>query len=223
MGRGRSAGFDEQRELIVACAAALFARRGYPGTSMNEIAEAAGLSKATLYHYGADKYALLVAIAEGHVARLEALVTDVRGRGLAPEPQMRTLIASLVREYAEAQDAHRVLTEDVRHLAPADRERVLGHERAVVEGFAAAVRALRPDLPVRPALDKPLTMLLFGMVNWLFTWMKPGGALDHDAIAPLVADLFLGGLPAVSAPGAHRLPLDATQSHGSLERAGDES
>ena len=49
------------------------------------------------------------------------------------------------------------------------------------------------------ALAKPLTMLLFGMVNWMFTWMKPGGALDHDAMAPVVADLFLGGLGAVKA------------------------
>jgi hypothetical protein len=43
-------------------------------------------------------------------------------------------------------------------------------------------------------------MLLFGMVNWMFTWMKPDGALDHEAMAPIVADLFLGGLGAVKAP-----------------------
>ena len=92
-----------------------------------------------------------------------------------------------------------MLTEDVKFLAPADRERVLDRERAVVEGFASAVRALRPDLPA-PALSKPLTMLLFGMINWMFTWLKPGGTLDHDAMAPIVADLFLGGLPAVTAP-----------------------
>ena len=199
MGRGRARGYDGQRELILGHAARLFARRGYPGTSMNGVAEACGLSKATLYHYWDDKYALLVEIAEGHVAGLERLVGEVLGQRLAPEAQMRALIRSLVVEYAQAQDAHRVLTEDVKFLAPADRERVLDRERAVVEGFASAVRALRPDLPA-PALSKPLTMLLFGMINWMFTWLKPGGTLDHDAMAPIVADLFLGGLPAVTAP-----------------------
>ena len=49
-------------------------------------------------------------------------------------------------------------------------------------------------------LDKPLTMLLFGMINWMFTWLKPGGSLSHDDMAPIVADLFLGGLGAVRAP-----------------------
>ena len=49
-------------------------------------------------------------------------------------------------------------------------------------------------------MAKPLTMLLFGMINWMFTWMRPDGRLDYDAMAPIVADLFLGGLPAVRRP-----------------------
>ena len=68
MARGRAAGYDDQRELILARAAALFAQRGYPATSMNEVAQACGLSKATLYHYYRDKYALLVSIAEAMCA-----------------------------------------------------------------------------------------------------------------------------------------------------------
>src|SRR4030095_7982516 len=89
------------------------------------------------------------------------------------------------------------LTEDVRFLDEGDRERILGKEREVVAGFARAVLALRPELK-RAKLAKPMTMLLFGMINWMFTWLKPDGELDHAAIAPMVADLFLGGLPAVA-------------------------
>jgi AcrR family transcriptional regulator len=199
MPRGRAAGYDDQRELILSHAATLFANRGYPATSMNEVALACGLSKATLYHYYRDKYALLVSIAEGHVQRLYALVAEVAAEKLTHEQRLRELIRRIVEEYADAQYAHRVLTEDVKFLDDADRERVLGQEREVVAGFARAVAALRPDLK-KAALAKPLTMLLFGMINWMFTWMKPEGRLDHAAIAPIVADLFLGGLPAVKAP-----------------------
>jgi hypothetical protein len=49
-------------------------------------------------------------------------------------------------------------------------------------------------------LATPLTMLLFGMINWMFTWMKPDGELGYDEMAPIVADLFMGGLPAVQPP-----------------------
>ena len=199
MGRGRHAGYDGQRELILARAAALFARGGYPATSMNQVAEACGLSKATLYHYYRDKYELLVSIADGHVTRLRAVVDEALAAASTPEGQMRALVRRLVEEYASAQNEHRVLTEDVKFLQPADRERVLGKEREVVAGFARVVAALRPDLK-EAAMSKPLTMLLFGMVNWMFTWMKPQGALSYEDMAPVVADLFLGGLEKVQAP-----------------------
>jgi len=43
-------------------------------------------------------------------------------------------------------------------------------------------------------------MLLFGMINWMFTWMKPDGELNHAAMGPIVADLFLGGICKVGLP-----------------------
>lgn len=199
MGRGRSAGYDDQRDLILVQAGKLFALRGYPATSMNQVAEASGLSKATLYHYYKDKYALLVTIAESHVNRLATIIEEAGGGQRTPDEQLRRLIRSLVEEYSTAQSAHRVLTEDVRFLADEDRERVIDQERRVVRGFSRVVLALRPDLQDTP-LGMPLTMLLFGMINWMFTWMKADGALDYDDMAPIVADLFLGGLPAVKAP-----------------------
>ncbi|HYE38603.1 MAG TPA: TetR/AcrR family transcriptional regulator, partial [Ramlibacter sp.] len=104
MGRGRHAGYDGQRELILGRAAALFARGGYPGTSMNQVAEACGLSKATLYHYYRDKYALLVSIADGHVTRLRAVVDEALAEASTTEGQMRALVRRLVEEYANAQN-----------------------------------------------------------------------------------------------------------------------
>ena len=199
MGRGRSASYDDQREMILARAAALFAHRGYPGTSMNQVAEACGLSKATLYHYYKDKYALLVSIADSHVSRLQGIVGEALAEHAAPEEQMRMLIRRLVEEYAGAQNAHRVLTEDVKFLDEADRKRILDKEREVVNGFALVVTQLRPDLK-EAAMSKPLTMLLFGMVNWMFTWMRPDGPLAYEDMGPVVTDLFLGGVLAVQAP-----------------------
>ena len=201
MARPRSAGYDDQRELILAGAAELFARQGYPGTSMNEVAAACGLSKAAVYHYFADKQALLADIAQTHVNHLLAQVAEVRELGLPPREHLAALIVRFVLAYAGAQHAHRVLTEDVKFLDPAPRQRVLNTERRVVRAFAEQVKLLRPEL-AGTHLAAPLTMLLFGMINWMFTWMKSGGPLDHAAMAPVVVDLFLGGLQAVKPPAA---------------------
>jgi TetR/AcrR family transcriptional regulator len=199
MARPRSAGYDSQREQILAAAARLFATRGYTATTVNEVAAECGISKATLYHYVRDKHDLLAQITGGHVAQLEALVADVQGQRLAPEPQLRELIRRFMQAYACAEHRHRVLTEDEKFLAPEARQAVLAAQRRVVGAFADAMAALRPDL-AGAQLHTPLAMLLFGMINWTFTWLRPGGALDHDSLAPVVTALFFGGLPAVRMP-----------------------
>jgi TetR/AcrR family transcriptional regulator len=197
--RPRSAGFDDQLDRILAAAARLFATRGYTATTMKDVAAACGISKATLYHYVSDKQGLLLHITAGHVERLEALVLDVAARHLPPQALLRELILRFMQAYASAEHQHRVLTEDVKFLDAADRERVLAGQRRVLAAFAEAVAALRPDLGA-VHLHKPLAMLLFGMINWTFTWLRAGGALSHDTLAPLVVDLFFGGLAAVAAP-----------------------
>lgn len=205
MARGRSAGYEDQRELILERAAHLFAQRGYTAASMNEVAEACGLSKPALYHYFRDKYDLLVHIAEGHVSRLQLLVAEVESLGLPPEQRLRTLIQRFVLEYARAKDAHRVLTEDVKFLTDEDRARILGSERAVVAHFSGAIGEHWPQV-AGARLAAPTAMLLFGMINWMFTWFRPKGSLTYEDLAPMVADLFFGGVPAMRLPKAPQDP-----------------
>ena len=202
MARPRSAGHDGQREQILSTAAQLFATRGYTASTMNQLAAACGLSKPTLYHYVVDKHDLLAQITAGHVARLEQLVAAVKRQRLAPDAHLRALITSFMQAYASAEHEHRVLTEDVKFLDEVLRQQVLAGQRRVVAAFAKAVAALRPDLRAA-RLHRPLAMLLFGMINWTFTWLKAGGALTHQRLAPVVIDLFFGGLPLVRIPPPH--------------------
>jgi TetR/AcrR family transcriptional regulator len=172
---------------------------------MNQVAEACGVAKPTLYHYFQDKQELLAQICDSHVHALLALVEEVKARQLAPDAQLRALIEGFTRAYADAQDEHRVLTSEIRFLADAERERLLDIERRVVAEFAQALSQVRPELR-EAGLHKPLTMLLFGMINWTFTWLRPDGELTHEALAGLVSDLFFGGLGAVHAPRPALVP-----------------
>ena len=186
MPRGRSPGYDDQREQILSHAARLFAQQGYPATSMNEVAESCGMSKPALYHYFRDKYALLVNIAAGHVSRLEAVVDEVDAEELRPEPRLRQLIQRFLREYASAQHAHRVLTEDVKFLEPEDLHRILSAERRVVAAFARAVAELRPELR-QSGLAEPVTMLLFGMNSRTSTILPLELWARGELICPIAA------------------------------------
>jgi len=196
MARKRAPGFEAQREDMLAEAARLFAQQGFSATSMNQVAEACGVAKPTLYHYFQDKNDLLAQICDSHVHALLALGEEVKAKGLAPDAELRALIERFTSVYADAQDQHRVLTSEIKFLADAERQRLLDVERRVVAEFAAALTRVRPELQ-DAQLHKPLTMLLFGMINWTFTWLRPDGDLSPEALASVVSDLFFGGLGAV--------------------------
>ena len=209
---------------MLAAAARLFADRGYASASIADIAAPFGVSQGLLDHYYRDKEHLLHDIAESYVERLQAIVEEVRDEALSPAARMRQLIARFMHEYEHSAARHRVLVQDVKYLSRAHRTRVVARQRGVVDGFAQVIGELAPAA-ANPALRKPLTMILFGMMNWTFTWFSDRGPLRYDDLAPVVADLFLGGLgrlravdgrtaiaAAVAAPVAARRPRARTQS-----------
>jgi AcrR family transcriptional regulator len=199
LARTRAADFEQQRDNILAMAARLFADRGYAAGSIADLAAGCGISKALLYHYYRDKEQLLFDIVDRYIDSLQLIVDDVATEGLAPRDHLRRLIERFMATYEHAAAYHRVLVQDVKYLNAPHRRRVLAKQSRVVDSFAEVIAAVSPQLAQRELL-KPVTMTLFGMINWTFTWLRPEGAFTHDDLAPVVLALLDGGLPAV--PGA---------------------
>jgi AcrR family transcriptional regulator len=193
MARTRAPTFDQQRAGILQAAASLFAQRGFEGASMAELARACGVSKALLYHYYRDKQHILFDIADSYMDRLLAIVAQVRNRKLPAEENLRALIASFMQEYQHSQSQHAVLVQDVKFLADLQRAQVLSKERKVVDAFAQSITALKPRLR-KKGLRVPLAMILFGMINWTFTWLRAEGPLTYEDMAQVVAEIFLRGV-----------------------------
>jgi AcrR family transcriptional regulator len=203
MARTKAASFDTQRAAIRDAAAREFADKGYAAATIADIARTCGVSKALMYHYYRDKEHLLADIAESYIERLQAIIDQLRAESLPPAAHLRRLIELFMEEYEHSAARHRVLVQDVKYLQRAHRSRVLAKERKVVLGYADVVKKLAPQSD-RDDLIKPLTMMLFGMINWTFTWFKERGPLSYADMAPVVADLFLGGIARVRAPAQTR-------------------
>jgi AcrR family transcriptional regulator len=206
MARPRAATFEQQRDAMLAAAAQLFAERGYAATSIADLAAQFGVSKGLLYHYYRDKEHLLFDIADRYVDRLVQLTEEVKATATAtaaaaPEAALRQLIERFMVAYEHAGAFHRVLVQDVKYLSAVHRARVRTKQRQVIDAFARAIAAAAPDL-AGDRLLKPVTMTLFGMMNWTFTWLRPDGPVAHAEFAPIVADLFLGGVRRLHAGSA---------------------
>ena len=193
MARGKAPTFELQRTAILEAAAALFARRGFHNASMSALAEACGVSKPLLYHYYRDKEHILFDIADSYIDRLLAIIEDVDARALDGEAHFSELVIRFMEEYEHAHDQHLVIVQDVKFLQRQQAARVAEKQRKVVAAFAAAIVRLEPDL-VRYRLDRPVTMILFGMINWTFTWMRTDGRLTFRDMGPVVTGIFLNGI-----------------------------
>jgi len=201
MARPRAATFDHQRTSILQSAAELFAARGYAGSSMASLAGARGMSKALLYHYYRDKQHILFDIANSYLA----IVAEVQAQKLPAAEHLHTLVARFMRTYQHAQPQHMVLVQDVKFLSVANRRRILAKERKVVDAFADVIARLKPRVSGR-ALRVPLAMILFGMINWTFTWLRPDGKLTYDDMARIVSEIFVTGIqPASKTPREARV------------------
>ena len=196
-----------QAEAILEAAAKAFADRGFPGASMAELARACGVSKALLYHYYTNKEEILFDMTERYMTRLVTLCVDIESRQLPAREHLAALIRSFLSEYQTSQYKHMVLTHDFKFLDPARRRIITGKQRAVVGTFRRALAATSAgSLSAEAAL--PAAMLVFGMINWTFTWLKPGGAMSYAEFAEWVIRMLEGGIGnlgrPVAAPAAAR-------------------
>ncbi|HMG47217.1 MAG TPA: TetR/AcrR family transcriptional regulator [Allosphingosinicella sp.] len=192
MARPQSPDYDKRREAILAAAARLYARRGFSGASVADLAKACSTSKSLIYHYFPSKDDILYAAMAAHLDALVAAAEEAT-RGGAPEQQLRALTHAFMRLYVGAEDSHKVLLNELDNLPPARRAEVVAKQRRIIGAVEALVREIRPG----PAeLTLPLTMLFFGMINWTHTWFRPGGAVSADDLAELAVNMMLGGAQA---------------------------
>jgi AcrR family transcriptional regulator len=210
MARPKAPTFDRQRAAILETAAQLFADNGFRGASMADLARACGVSKALLYHYYRDKEQLLFDTADSYMDRLLGIAQEVRAARLPPEDRLRVLIARFMQEYQHSRAKHMVLVQDVKFLGEAQRAQVIAKQRRVVEAFARTIAAVKPRFR-RKAQRVPLAMILFGMINWTFTWLRAEGPLTYADMADVVTQIFLHG--AVAGPPVGRAIASTAMPH----------
>lgn len=197
MARTRAADYDDKRQAILQRSASVFAEHGVDRSSMAQVADHCGVSKALLYHYYDSKEALLLDIIRSHLEELDAAIAGVDDPSVPAERRLRLLIGRVLESYRDADDPHQVQITAMRTL-PADKaEELRALERRIVARFGAVLREINPALDAGRPLLKPVTMSLFGMLNWVYMWFRPDGGLTRDEYADLATTLILEGVRAV--------------------------
>lgn len=194
--RGRP-GYD--RDQVVRIAVQLFNEQGYDATSVADLAARLGLTKSALYHHVSSKEAILQSALDDALGALEGALADALATQDAAIDRLRHVVRGAVHVLTERLPEVTLLLR-VRGNSAAERS-ALERRRAFDQRVTAIVRDAQREGALADDIDAAVaTRLVFGMVNSLTEWYRPGGAVDPVRLADDVLRVALDGLDRPAAP-----------------------
>lgn len=182
-------------EDVTRAAVELFATRGYANTSVQQIVEAAGVTKGAMYHYFESKDDLLFGIYDALLSLQKAHLEAIIARGGTTEEVLRAACVDVLETSIDHIDEGAVFFRSMNMLSAPRQQDVTRRRRGYHDEFAALIAAgqregvFRDDIPV--AL---LVAHFFSDVHYLSHWYSPEGPEGKTLIAEQITDLFLTSL-----------------------------
>jgi len=182
-------GKDDRLVEIYRGAAAIIHHKGYDATSLQDIAEAVGLTKAGLYHYIQSKEQLLYEIMNYGMDRVETVVITP-ARGVAdPAQRMRTLTSNYASLIIENGQPITIILSESTGLTAAHLRKVIRRRRAFYEFVRDTIQQLK-DAGNVEGLDVSVTSLsVFGVMMWLAHWYQHEGRLTREEVVDQITEL----------------------------------
>jgi AcrR family transcriptional regulator len=196
-GRENRTGSPKKREQeIIDAAAEIFHRQGYSDTSVQNVADAVGILKGSLYYYIDSKDDLLYRVLlEVHDAAHTILEEVVAMDNLSPLEKLDAYVRLHVEYNTRNLTKIAVYYHDYKLLAP-ERRAEIRRQRKLYEDFVLSLVTLAQlQGEVAPDLDPAvLSYCLFGALNSVYTWYRPGGKVSTEQLADTLARFVLAGV-----------------------------
>ena len=185
----------EPRQEILRTAARLFQERGYDATSMNDVAAALKLSKGGLYHHFQSKDEILFHIMSHAMDITEERVINVVRRVEGAEERLRELIRLHIGVVLSEEDREITVMLHENHPLPTGLRRKINARKKdyihFVENLVADAQCQRGS--TSSVTPRAAAFALVGMINWIYQWYKPAGALTGPDIVRQYTDIFFRG------------------------------
>ena len=185
-------------ERILRAAMILFRERGYHGSSMRTLARALRMEAASLYYHFRSKQEILFAILDAHIREMIQHVETAVAAGGPTLTQFQNVIRAIVEVNAKSPHEQRVLIHDLSFLNEDEQRAIKDLERQLVDIVTDLLVRLDAEGRIVKRTKKIYTMILFGIINFTYTWYDPKGAVGPQEFADMAVELFLQGF----APGA---------------------
>ena len=205
-----SADYAAKRAELLRIATRLFKERGFQSTKLADVAQAAGLDRATIYYYVSSKEELLHESVEGvlddSIKLARKLLADEQLRSIE---RLHLIYVALMVSYEENYPATFVYIQEQMYQVAGDEtawaQEIMKKTRAFDQILLGFIRGavdegdLRTDLPPRL-----IENALFGMLNWTHRWFVPGGGMSGREVGEALWSIFASGTLLNTAGGSTR-------------------
>ena len=190
--------FDEPSDRVLQIlteSARLFARKGYEGTSMRDIAEACGISKSLLYHHFSSKDEIYARVAVGATQELYHFVRERIPPGVRPSEKVRAFMVATA-EYFRRYRWEWIASTTAFWNSPdrsGQKERMTRRDR--YERFLRTLIQEAVDAGEIRDVDVAMAgRLVLSSLNWMHRWYKPEKPMTPEQIADVFFDMVFKGL-----------------------------
>ncbi len=185
---------------ILGAAARIFRQKGYHGTSVQDIADAVGLLKGSLYHYIRSKEQLLARLFEGALEDTVRELEAIARRDAPAGERLADMVRAYVRAVTTNLDAVGLYLREWRSLPAREVGRLAARRRAMRSLFREVLVEGAERGEFAPGDADVAAFAILGMCNWVYEWYTPDGRLSAIALGDELADRALGAVRAASAP-----------------------
>lgn len=179
---------DAKREAILHEASQSFNRRGFHGTSLDEIAQKLGVTKAAIYYYFPNKQSLLKACFEHAMAAAFANLERARRQGRNGREKLRLTLAGYLEHIISDLSVAVVAMED--DALPTEAEAVKRERDRFEHALRDLVREGIEDGSIVPCDPKLAAFALLGAVNWVPRWFKQNGPWSTSQLAAALPEFL---------------------------------
>ncbi len=183
-----------RRDELLAKAAHLFREKGYHATTMKDIAAELDILPGSLYHHISSKESLLVEIMQRGIEVLSERVRPVAESNLLPLAKLREIIHIHVEAIAATPDVLSVFLHELKSLPPDKRAQQMRLRDEYEHLLKQVIEEGQAQGDFRVVQSRMATNAILGMVNWLYSWYRPGGGLTPSQIADEFLTLVTEGL-----------------------------
>jgi TetR/AcrR family transcriptional regulator, cholesterol catabolism regulator len=156
--------------------------KGYEATSMNDIADAVGLTKAGLYHYIHGKEDLLFQIMSYGMDMVDQDAIAPAKQVQDPMERLRVILMRHAKRVLDVGGAVSILLDEMYALTPAHRRTIKARKRIYFDLVRDTLEQLSAEGKLRNVSPTVATFSLFGMISWVSRWYRKDGKLSSEQI-----------------------------------------